>query len=195
MSRIKLDANTLALLRAQVRLTETFNHSIRSASSGSLHFRLNVEHTSDMTRFIVEMGGQRHSLTLPNSKSMHLKLAGFIEDIAKGQVASNLQQNLNAPPRTHAAANILDEQTSSQVFNLIRLGGVLNLNPGTGLPLHIAVHRNRTRPAVTTVMSIGVSPPRTKCFTVTGTDAEMFEQIVESIHHLVSVASPAARAA
>ncbi|WP_122433861.1 hypothetical protein [Pseudomonas viridiflava] len=195
MNKLQLDTKTLALLKAQVRLTGTFNHSLRSASSGSLPFRLNVEHTSDKTRFIVEMGGQRHSLTLPNSKSMHLKLAAFIEDIAKGQVASNLQENLNAPLRTHAAANILDEHTSAQIFNLIRRGGGLNLDPGIGLPLHIAVHRNRTRPAVTTVMSIGVSPPRTKCFTVTGTDAEMFEQIVESIHHLVSVASPAARAA
>lgn len=194
MSNLKLDSNTLALLKAQVRLTETFKHSLRSAG-GFLRFRLNVEHTSDRTRFIVEMGDERHSLTLPNSRSMHLKLAGFIEDIARGQVALNLQQNLNAPLRAHAVANILGEQKSSEVFNLIRRGGGLNLDLGIGLPLHIAVHRNRTRPAVTTVMSIGVSPPRTKCFTVTGTDAEIYKQIVESIHHLVSVASPAARAA
>lgn len=194
MSDLKLDSNTLALLKAQVRLTETFNHSLRSAG-GSLRFSLNVEHTPDRTRFIVEMGGQRHSLTLPNSKSMHLKLAGFIEDIAKGQVASNLQQNLNAPLRAHAAENILDEQTCSQVFNLIRRGGGLNLDSGIGLPLHIAIHRNRTRPAVTTVMSIGVSHPRTKCFTISGTDAEMHGQIIESINHLISVASPAAYAA
>ncbi|MEE4804636.1 hypothetical protein V2K66_18705 [Pseudomonas alliivorans] len=195
MRKLKLDANTLALLRAQVRLTEIFNHSIRLTPGGSLPFRLNVEHASDRTRFIVEMGSERHSLTLPNSKSIHLKLAGFIEDIARDQFASSLQQNLNAPLRAHAAANILDEQTCSQVFNLIRRGGGLNLDSGIGLPLHIAIHRNRTRPAVTTVMSIGVSHPRTKCFTITGTDAEIHGQIIESINHLISVASPAAHAA
>lgn len=195
MSRLKLDANTLALLKAQVRLTETFNHTIRSLRGDSLPFCLNVERTTDQTRFIVAMGGQRDSLTLPNGKTMHLKLAAFIEEIANGQAISNLQSSLEAWRRPGTGPNNLDEQTSQKVFNLVRRGGSLILDVGLELPIHVAMHRNRTRSAVTTVMTIGVKRPRTKCFTVTGTDAEMYGQIIESINHLISVASPAAHAA
>ncbi|MCQ9473388.1 hypothetical protein NRB15_23900 [Pseudomonas alliivorans] len=195
MSKLKLDANTLALLKAQVRLTETFNHTIRSLRGDSLPFRLNVERTTDQTRFIVAMGGQRDSLTLPNGKTMHLKLAAFIEEIANGQAISNLQSSLEALRRPGTGPNNLDEQTSQKVFNLVRRGGSLILDVGLELPIHVAMHRNRTRSAVTTVMSIGVKRPRTKCFTVAGTDAEIYKQIIESINHLISVASPAAHAA
>lgn len=195
MSKLKLDANTLALLKAQVRLTETFNHTIRSLRGDSVPFRLNVERTSDETRFIVAMGGQRDSLTLPNTKAMHLKLAAFIEEIANGQAISNLQSSLEALRLHGTGPNNLDEQTSQKIFNLVRRGGSLILDVGLELPIHVAMHRNRTRNAVTTVMTIGVKRPRTKCFTVTGTDAEMYGQIIESINHLISVASPAAHAA
>lgn len=195
MSRLKLDANTLALLKAQVRLTETFNHTIRSLRGDSLPFCLNVERTTDQTRFIVAMGGQRDSLTLPNGKTMHLKLAAFIEEIANGQAISNLQSSLEALRRPDTGPNNLDEQTSQKIFNLVRRGGSLILDVGLELPIHVAMHRNRTRSAVTTVMSIGVKRPRTKCFTVAGTDAEIYKQIIESINHLISVASPAAHAA
>ncbi|CAM3113297.1 hypothetical protein BZK31_03280 [Pseudomonas floridensis] len=195
MSKLKLDANTLALLKAQVRLTETFNHTIRSLRGDSVPFRLNVERTSDETRFIVAMGGQRDSLTLPNTKAMHLKLAAFIEEIANGQAISNLQSSLEALRRPGTGPNNLDEQTSQKIFNLVRRGGSHILDVGLELPIHVAMHRNRTRSAVTTVMSIGVKRPRTKCFTVAGTDAEIYKQIIESINHLISVASPAAHAA
>ncbi|MEE5107260.1 hypothetical protein V2J92_22190 [Pseudomonas alliivorans] len=195
MSKLKLDANTLALLKAQVRLTETFNHTIRSLRGDSVPFRLNVERTSDETRFIVAMGGQRDSLTLPNTKAMHLKLAAFIEEIANGQAISNLQSSLEALRLHGTGPNNLDEQTSQKIFNLVRRGGSLILDVGLELPIHVAMHRNRTRSAVTTVMSIGVKRPRTKCFTVAGTDAEIYKQIIESINHLISVASPAAHAA
>lgn len=195
MSRLKLDANTLALLKAQVRLTETFNHTMRSLRGDSLPFCLNVERTTDQTRFIVAMGGHRDSLTLPNGKAMHLKLAAFIEEIANGQAISNLQSSLEALRWPDTGPNNLDEQTSQKIFNLVRRGGSLILDVGLELPIHVAMHRNRTRSAVTTVMSIGVKRPRTKCFTVAGTDAEIYKQIIESINHLISVASPAAHAA
>ncbi|WP_024694710.1 hypothetical protein [Pseudomonas syringae] len=195
MSKLKLDANTLALLKAQVRLTETFNHTIRSLRGDSHPFSLNVERTSGETRFVVAMGGQRDSLTLPNGKAMHLKLALFIEDIANGQVISSLQPISGASRRPDVALNNLDEQASQKIFNLMRRGGSLILDVGLELPIHVAMHRNRTRSAVTTVMSIGVKRPRTKCFTVAGTDAAIYEQVIESINHLISVASPAAQAA
>jgi hypothetical protein len=66
---------------------------------------------------------------------------------------------------------------------------------GFDVPLHVAVHRTHTRPGVTTILSIGVKSPHTKCFTVCGTDVEIYGKITESINHLAAAATPAAHAA
>jgi hypothetical protein len=66
---------------------------------------------------------------------------------------------------------------------------------GFELPLHVAIHRTHTRPGVTTILSIGIKSPRTKCFTVCGTDVEIYGKVVESINHLAAAATPAAHAA
>lgn len=44
-------------------------------------------------------------------------------------------------------------------------------------------------------MSIGVKKPRTKCFTVYGSDVEIYSMVAESITHLAAVATPTAHAA
>ncbi len=193
MSNFKLDSNTLVLLKAQARLTDTFNHTIRGARGEKVRFTLSVEHTRVETQFVVKMGGEHHSLTLPNTSSIHLKLAAFIRDIATSLVTSAQHPKLSQPSDT--GRYLADDNLSLKVLNLIRRGGAAHLYVGLQLPIHVAVHRNRTRNAVTTVMSIGVKRPRTKCFTVMGSDAEMHAQVVESINHLISVASPAAQAA
>ncbi|RXT63907.1 hypothetical protein [Pseudomonas syringae] len=191
MSKYKLDSKTLALLKAQTKLTETFNHTIRSAKSGVMPFRLKVEHTSAETHFRVEVGNQRHSLTLPNAPTMHLQLAAFIEEIANGP----LDLGTSTAKRTDGKYSVLDEELSQQVFNLVRRGGMLSLDVGLEQPIHVSVHRNRTRTAATTLMTIGVRQPRTKCFTLSGPDAEIHEKVVESINHLASIATPAMQAA
>lgn len=191
MSKYKLDVKTLALLKAQAKLTETFNHTIRSAKSGALPFRLKVEHASAETQFRIEIGNQRHSLTLPNTLQMHLLLAAFIEEIANGP----LDVGTSAAKRTDGKYSVLDEQLSLQVFELVRRGGMLSLDVGLEQPIHVSVHRNRTRTAATTLMTIGVRQPRTKCFTLSGPDAEIHEKVVESINHLASIATPAMQAA
>ncbi|MBA1231485.1 hypothetical protein G7013_17700 [Pseudomonas viridiflava] len=191
MSKYKLDANTLVLLKAQAKLTETFNHTICSPKSGALPFRLKVEHASAETQFRVEIGNQRHSLTLPNTTTMHLQLAAFIEEIANGP----LDLGTSTAKRLDGKYDVLDEQLSLQVFDLVRRGGVLSLDVGLGLPIHVSIHRNRTRTAATTLMTIGVRQPRTKCFTLSGTDVEIHEKVVESINHLASIATPAMQAA
>jgi hypothetical protein len=66
---------------------------------------------------------------------------------------------------------------------------------GFELPLHVALHRTKTRSGVTTIMSIGKKRPRTKCFTVYGSDVEIYEKVSESINHLAAAATPAAHAA
>ncbi|KJZ41759.1 hypothetical protein [Pseudomonas fluorescens] len=196
MSKFKLDNRTLQLLNAQVNLTETFNHVLRSAPKReALSFRLKVERSTSDTQFTVELGSERHSLTLKNEKKMHLKLADFIEEIANGPVdPSNTAELLTLPHSSRQYAQF-DAENRQRVFELVRTGGSLSLDMGFELPVHVAIHRTQTRTGITTIMSIGVKRPRTKCFTVFGTDAEIYEKVAESINHLAAVATPAAHAA
>lgn len=196
MSKFKLDNRTLQLLNAQVNLSETFNHTLRSTPQReALAFRLKVERSTTDTLFTVELGSERHTLTLQNEKKMHLKLADFIEEIANGPIdASNTADLLSLPHASRQYARF-DVEHRQQVFELVRTGGALSLDMGFELPIHIAIHRTQTRTGITTIMSIGVKRPRTKCFTACGTDAEIYKQVAESINHLAAVATPAAHAA
>jgi len=195
MRKYKLDNRTLQLLNAQVNLTETFTHTLRSTPRRDvLSFRLKVERSQSDTLFTVELGSERHTLTLPNEKKMHLKLADFIEEIVNGPFDPSNPADLLTPHASRRFGTFEAEQRQ-QVFELVRTGGTLSLDMGFDLPIQLALHRNITRKAVTTIMSIGVKKPRTKCFTVFGSDTEMYEKIVESINHLAAVATPAAHAA
>jgi len=196
MSKYKLDNRTLQLLNAQVNLSETFNHILRSTPKReALSFRLKVERNTSDTLFTVELGSERHTLTLKNEKKMHLKLANFIEEIVNGPFdASNAADQLN-PPHASRQYSRFDIEHKQRVFELVRTGGVVSLDMGFELPIHVAIHRTKTRPGVTTIMSIGVKRPRTKCFTVCGSDVEIYKQVSESINHLAAAATPAAHAA
>ena len=196
MIKFKLENRTLQLLNAQVHLTETFNHVLRSAPKReALAFSLKVERGPSNTHFTVELGSERHSLTLKNEKKMHLKLADFIEEIANGPVDPS--NGTEPPTLPHASRQYaqFDVESRQRVFELVRTGGSLSLDMGFELPVHVAIHRTQTRIGITTIMSIGVKRPRTKCFTVCGTDAEIYEKVAESINHLAAVATPAAHAA
>jgi hypothetical protein len=196
MRKYKLDNRTLQLLNAQVNLSETFNHVLRSAPKReALAFRLKVERDTSDTLFVVELGSERHTLTLKNEKKMHLKLADFIEEIANGPFDPSNTTDLLSLPHARRQYAQFDTEHKQRVFELVRTGGVLSLNMGFELPLHVAIHRTQTRPGVTTIMSIGVKRPRTKCFTVCGTDVEIYEQVAESINHLAAAATPSAHAA
>ena len=196
MSKFTVDNRTLTLLHAQVSLSETFNHVLRSMPQRqSLSFRLKVERNKVNTHFTVEVGNDRHTLTLPNSKKMHLKLADFIEEIANGP--ADHCNPVEPTPLPHANRNYgaFEAEQKHQVLELVRTGGAITLDLGFDLPIHLAIHRNQTRTGITTIMSIGVKRPRTKCFTVCGTDVQMYGMVVESLTHLAAVATPAAHAA
>jgi len=196
MSKYKLDNRTLTLLQAQVNLTETFTHTLRSTPRRDvLSFRLKVERSQSDTLFTVELGSERHTLTLPNEKRMHLKLADFIEEIVNGPFDPSNSADLRTLPHAGRRFGTFETEQRQQVFELVRTGGTISLDMGFDLPIQVAFHRNRTRKAVTTIMSIGVKKTRTKCFTVCGSDTEMYEKIIESINHLAAVATPAAHAA
>jgi hypothetical protein len=196
MSKFKLDNRTLQLLNAQVNLTETFNHVLRSAPKcEALPFRLRVERGTTTTVFVVELDSARHTLTLNNEKKMHLKLADFIEEIANGPFDPSNTGDLVHPPHASREYGRLDVRDRQRVFERVIVGGTLSLDMGFELPLHVAIHRTHTRPGVTTILSIGIKCPRTKCFTVCGTDVEIYGKVVESINHLAAAATPAAHAA
>ncbi|WP_034106756.1 hypothetical protein [Pseudomonas lurida] len=193
MSKFKLDNRTLALLKAQVNLTETFNHLLRTETQRkALAFRLKVERSKTDTHFTVELGCERHTLTLANTKKMHLKLADFIEEIVNGPATSADSSSL---PHAERRYGVFETEQRQQVFDLVQTGGALSLDMGFEQPINLAIHRNKTRAGITTIMSIGVSKPRSKCFTVYGSDVEIYSMVAESITHLAAVATPAAHAA
>lgn len=194
MSKFRVDNRTLQLLKAQVNLSETFHHTLRdSPQRTALKLRLKVDRNPADTTFVVEVGSERHTLTLANDKKAHLKLADFIEEIANGPIDPDAEL---APPR-HAERvfGAFSAQQREQVFGVVCLGGFLDLDLGFELPIRLAVHRTRTRKGVTVILSIGIKCPRTKCFTVSGSDVQMYQDVCESILHLAALATPAAHAA
>jgi hypothetical protein len=196
MIKYKIDNRTLQLLNAQVNLTETFNHALRTAPKREcLAFRLNTERGATQSTFVVELGSERHTLTLQNDNKMHLKLADFIEEIANGPLDPSNTSDLVHLPHAHRQYGHFDVQDRQRVFELVHTGGVLSLDMDFDLPLHVALHRTHTRPGVTAILSIGNKSPRTRCFTVYGSNAVIYGQVTESINHLAAAATPAAHAA
>lgn len=196
MIKFKIDNRTLQLLNAQVNLTETFNHVLRTAPKREcLAFRLKAERGTVDSTFVVELGSERHTLTLQNDKKMHLKLADFIEEIANGPLAPSNTNDLVHLPHADRQYGRFEVQDRQRVFELVRTGGVLSLDMGFNLPLHVALHRTHTRSGVTAILSIGNKSPHTRCFTVCGSDVEIYGKVTESINHLAAAATPAAHAA
>ena len=196
MSKFKIDNRTLTLLSAQVNLSETFNHVLRaSPQRQALALRLKVERCTADTHFTVELGSEHHTLTLANSKMMHLKLADFIEEIANGPTEHNTTLEATSLPHANRRYGAFEIEHKQQVFDLVCTGGAISLDLGFELPIHLAIHRNKTRTGITTIMSIGVKKPRTKCFTAYGSDVEVYAMVAESITHLAAAATPAAHAA
>lgn len=197
MSKFKLDNRTLTLLQAQVNLSETFNHTLRTTPPHreQLGFRLKVERSKADTQFTVLLAREHHTLTLKNSKKMHLRLADFIEEIANGPTDPSAPLESFSTPHANRKYGSFEAEHKQLVLELVRTGGSLSLELGFEQPIQLAIHRNKTREGLTTIMSIGVKSPRTKCFTVYGTDAELYEMVAESITHLAAAATPAAHAA
>ena len=123
---------------------------------------------------------------------MHLKLADFIEEIVNGP--SNPAE-AHATPHADRRYGVFETEHRQQVFDLVRTGGALSLDMGFEQPINLAIYRSRSRAGITTIMSIGVRKPRSKCFTVYGSDVEIYSMVAESITHLAAVATPAAHAA
>lgn len=194
MSKFHLSPHGLKRLSAQVQLAGTFNHTLRASPNRQLPLRIAVDRNEIDTTFRVEIGTQRHSVTLDHDQLIHLRLADFIEEIANGPELDQSPDILTKLRSVEGVAGFTDE-IRSQVFGLVSRGGALELDVGLPLPIILAIHRNKTRSAITAIMSIGVKRPRTQCFTASGSELDMYEVIAESLHYLITVASPATKAA
>jgi len=196
MNNFILSSQTVQRLAAQVNLNGTFNHVCRAAMTGhTLSFRLIAERGTNSSTFTVETGIEKHSLTVDHrSKGIHQKLVDFIETIANGRMDS-AETAPRAPARSKAPLTLLDSNQEQQLRDLVRRGGSFDVELGFEHPIKVAVHRTATRPGITAILTIGVSRPRTQCFTVHDNLQCTFNALVESIEHMAAAATPAAQAA
>lgn len=199
MNRFSLSDTTLARINAQLNLTGTFQHTCKSAfGPDCIAFKLKVERGAETTAATVEMGGERHSITLETAHDRkHLLLADFIDAIANGRVDSAEP----APPRITSIGLIpepealLDTDQQEQLRYLVKKGGFITLDVGLTRPIEVAGHRTYNNPGLTAIASIGHSKPRTICFTSYERDDVIYRRLLTSIENLAAAGTPAAQAA
>ncbi|MDH1442035.1 hypothetical protein N5O88_05375 [Pseudomonas sp. GD03721] len=189
----------LQRLTAQLNLTGTFTHTLRSTYGGhQLMARVRIERGQPNTAVRIEMGDQVHTLDVQTAHpEKHLQVADFIDAIANGRVDGGEL----APPRVTRQpvlpepAALLDETQLGRLKHMVRHGGFTSLETGHEHPIHVAVHRTRPAEGVTIIASIGAARPRTKCFTVRGDQHECLKRLLISIEHLHIIATPQRAAA
>lgn len=199
MNTFTLSSRTLTLLAAQLNLNGSFNHSCRSTCARhSLLFRLKVERGPASTEATVELGGQRHSLTLPHDEPRPAhRLADFVEAIANGR----LESAEPAPARVldgivPEEVPLLDDDQVRQLRHVVQCGGFLDLHLGHAQPIRVAIHRNRPRPGITGILALGESRPHTILLAnYEGSESKAYARIVEAVEHLSLAALPATGAA
>jgi len=195
MSRLLVEENSLPLFKAQANLNGTFNHKLFSLYTiEKVPYQLTVERDDSATTFIVEMKGQRHSMTLRRiPKRIDLRLADFVEGIANGQIDTG---DCPAPRLTAGGAAFADPVNNDhlvQLRGLIVEGGFISLDLGLERPVQVAMHRTRSQQGITAILGIDDRHPQTQCFTAYGLDDYVFDLTLQSLEHLVRSAAPAER--
>ena len=189
----------LQRLAAQLNLTGTFTHTLRSAYGGhQLLARVRIERGQPNTAVRIEMGDQVHSLDVQTAHpEKHLQVADFIDAIANGRVEGGelAPARVTRQPLLPEPAALLDETQLGRLKHMVRHGGFASLETGHEHPIHVAVHRTRPAEGVTVIASIGAARPRTKCFTVRGDQRECLKRLISSIEHLHIIATPQRAAA
>lgn len=189
----------LQRLIAQLNLTGTFTHTLRSAHGGQqLSARVRIERGQPTTAVRIEMGDQAHSLDVQtDNPEKHLQVADFIDAIANGRVEGGEL----APPRVTRQPllpepdELLTTDQMNRLRYLVRHGGFASLETGHELPINVAVHRTRPAEGISVIACIGTAKPRTKCFTVRGDQRECLKRLLISIEHLHIIATPQRAAA
>lgn len=194
-----LPEDALTRLSAQLNLTGTFNHSVRSAFGGlQVMFKLVVERGPDTTAVKVEMAGERHSIRVQNTDPQrHVQVADLIDAIANGRVdsAEVAPARVTRMPLLPEAPELLSSDQLGRIKYMVRHGGSAALETGHELPINVAVHRTATSKGITAIVSTGNRRPRTSCFTVRGTDADCLKRLLASIEHTHIAATPRIAAA
>lgn len=189
----------LQRLTAQLNLTGTFTHTLRSAYGGhQLMARVRIERGQPNTAVRIEMGEQVHTLDVQTAHpEKDLQVADFIDAIANGRVDGGelAPPRVTRQPLLPEPASLLDETQLGRLKHMVRHGGFASLETGHEHPIHVAVHRTRPAEGVTIIASIGAARPRTKCFTVRGDQRECLKRLLSSIEHLHIIATPQRAAA
>lgn len=189
----------LQRLAAQLNLTGTFTHTLRSAYGGhQLLARVRIERGQPNTAVRIEMGDQVHTLDVQTAHpEKHLQVTDFIDAIANGRVDGGelAPPRVTRQPLLPEPASLLDETQLGRLKHMVRHGGLASLETGHEHPIHVAVHRTRPAEGVTVIASIGTAKPRTKCFTVRGDQRECLKRLLSSIEHLHIIATPQRAAA
>lgn len=194
MIQFKIDSRTLRLLSAQANLAGTYTHKLRAAEPRrNLTFHLHVERNKTQTQFTVEVSRERHSLILPNSKNIHLKLADFIEEVANGSHTTD-QPECGSHPAGNTG-DILSPETRRELYALVRTGGALNVHVGAAEPVVVAIHRDELRFGIIAIVTMSVGRPLTYGFTSSGGNDDLYEKVTASIHRIALAAPEAAHAA
>lgn len=194
-----LPEDNLLRLQAQLNLTGTFTHALRSAHGGhQLLARVRIERGQPNTAVRIEMGEQVHSLDVQTAHpEKHLQVADFIDAIANGRVDGGelAPPRVTRQPLLPEPEALLDETQLGRLKHMVRYGGFASLETGHAHPINVAVHRTRPAEGVTVIASIGTARPRTTCFTVRGDQRECLKRLLISIEHLHIIATPQRAAA
>ena len=188
----------LQRLAAQLNLSGTFTHALRSAYGHRLEARVRIERGQPNTTVRIQMGDQAHSLDVQTAHpEKHLQVADFIDAIANGRVDGGelAPPRVTREPLLPEPAALLDETQLGRLKHMVRHGGFASLETGHEHPIHVAVHRTRPAEGVTVIASIGAARPRTKCFTVRGDQRTCLKRLLISIEDLHIVATPQRAAA
>lgn len=88
MNRLFVEEMSMRLFKAQANLNGTFSHKCFSLHSDErVPYQLTVERGAQATTFVIQMMGQRHSLTLSKvPRHIDVLLADFVESIANGHI-------------------------------------------------------------------------------------------------------------
>lgn len=201
MSNFTLPEDALTRISAQVNVTGRFNHSVRSPWGGhQAQFSLQVERDQVTTTCTVEMGGERHSITVQNDdQQRHILVADLIDAIANGRVDSGAlaPARVTRLPVLPEPDPLLDAGQEAALRLLVRKGGTLDLHMGFAHPIKVAVHRKNQRigcpdPGITALLSIGETQPRTICWTAYDRAPRLYARLAESVEKLTIAATPAA---
>ena len=177
-----LPEHALTLLQAQLNLNGRFTHTLRSAyRSQQIMFALTVERGEQIS-ITVELGGQRHSTSLPdNSKHSACLLADFIDAIANGRIDSAAI----APPAQLPGGDcqLSEESLDQTLHQLVKQGGFATVEGSDHAPIQLAVHTTLNRPGITVIIRCGAE---SRCWTAYGTPARCHRLLLQSLDWLAS---------